>query len=146
VGLQRSEVSEFEVGSFFFFFKSNWFPTLIIRFANFELAKERVLQIWKLHPIFLFFYFPVLGLLQIRPWEIKEVSKALLGWLSFPSIRPVKRPSKFFIPEVEDDGTGGGRRLMAAATDNPQTICAMMPNLNSGFCLKRFLESSKSVP
>jgi hypothetical protein len=39
VGLQRSEVSEFEVGSFFFFFKSDWFPTLIIRFANFELFR-----------------------------------------------------------------------------------------------------------
>jgi hypothetical protein len=95
VGLQRSEVSEFEVGSFFFFF---------------------------------FYLYNI------------------LGWSSFPSICPVKRPSKFFIPEVEDNGTGGGRRLMAATTDNPQTICAMMPNLNSGFCLKRFLESSKSVP
>ncbi len=42
-----------------------------------QFAKERVLQIWKLHQVFLFF-FSVLGLLQIRPWEIKEVSKALL--------------------------------------------------------------------
>jgi len=48
---------------------ADWFPTLIIRFANFELAKERVLQIWKLHPVFLFFFL-VLGFLQIRPWEI----------------------------------------------------------------------------
>jgi len=31
-------------------------------------------------------------------------------------------------------------------TDNPQMVCAMMPSLNSGFCLKRFLESSKSLP
>ncbi len=36
---------------------ADWFPTLIIRFANFELAKERVLRIWKLHPVFLFFFF-----------------------------------------------------------------------------------------
>jgi hypothetical protein len=28
-------------------------------------------------------------------------------------IRPVIRPSKFLIPEEEDDGTGGGGRLMA---------------------------------
>jgi hypothetical protein len=32
----------------------------------------------------------------------------ILGWSSFPSIRPIIRPSKFLIPEEEDDGTGGG--------------------------------------
>jgi len=31
-------------------------------------------------------------------------------------------------------------------TDNPQMVCAMMPSLNNGFCLKRFLKSSKSLP
>ncbi len=36
-------------------------------------------------------------------------------WSSFPSIRPVIRPSKFLIPEEEDDGRGGGGRQMAAA-------------------------------
>jgi hypothetical protein len=36
---------------------ADWFSTLIIRFANFELTKERVLQIWKLHPTFFFFFF-----------------------------------------------------------------------------------------
>jgi hypothetical protein len=34
-------------------------------------------------------------------------------------IRPVIRPSKFFIPEEEGDGTGGGRRLMAATSVYP---------------------------
>jgi hypothetical protein len=29
-------------------------------------------------------------------------------WSSFPSIRPVIHPSKFLIPEEEDDGRGGG--------------------------------------
>jgi hypothetical protein len=36
----------------------------------------------------------------------------LWWWSSFPSIRPVTRPiihpSKFLIPEEEDDGRGGG--------------------------------------
>jgi hypothetical protein len=61
VGLQRSEVSEFEVGSFFFFFKSDWFPTLIIRFANFKLF--RVISYYQvfvllpfLHVVFFFFF------------------------------------------------------------------------------------------
>jgi hypothetical protein len=39
----------------------------------------------------------------------------ILGWASFPSIRPVIRPSKFLIPEEEDDGRGGRRRMAAAA-------------------------------
>ncbi len=34
-------------------------------------------------------------------------------------IRPVIRPSKFLIPEEEDDGTGGGGRLMAIAAVYP---------------------------
>jgi len=38
---------------------------------------------------------------------------------SFPSIRPVIRlvihPSKFLIPEEEDDGRGGGQRMAEAA-------------------------------
>jgi len=38
----------------------------------------------------------------------------ILGWSSFPSIRPIIRPSKFLIPKEEDDGTRGGRQLMAA--------------------------------
>jgi len=38
VGLQRSEVSKFEVGSFFFF-KSDWFSTLIIRDLKFRNSK-----------------------------------------------------------------------------------------------------------
>jgi hypothetical protein len=45
----------------------------------------------------------------------------ILGWSSFPSIRPVIllviHPSKFLIPEEEDDGRGGGR--MAASTVYP---------------------------
>jgi hypothetical protein len=48
----------------------------------------------------------------------------ILGWSSFPSIRPIIiRPSKFLIPEEEDDGTGGGRRLMVAATVYPHVLC-----------------------
>jgi len=38
----------------------------------------------------------------------------ILGWSSFPSIRPIIRPSKFLIPEEEDDGMRGGWRLMPA--------------------------------
>jgi hypothetical protein len=44
-------------------------------------------------------------------------------WSSFPSIcpivRPVIHPSKFLISKEEDDGTGGGGRLMVAATVYP---------------------------
>jgi hypothetical protein len=43
-----------------------------------------------------------------------------------PSIRPVIcsviRPSKFLIPEEEDDATGEGRRLMAAAAVYPNIL------------------------
>jgi hypothetical protein len=28
----------------------------------------------------------------------------ILGWSSFPSVRPIIHPSKFLIPEEEDDG------------------------------------------
>jgi hypothetical protein len=34
----------------------------------------------------------------------------ILGWSSFPSIRPVIHPSKFLNLEGEDDGRGGGGR------------------------------------
>ncbi len=44
-----------------------------------QFAKERVLQFGNCIRFFCFFFVvAVLGLLQIRPWEIKEVSKALL--------------------------------------------------------------------
>jgi hypothetical protein len=36
-----------------------------------------------------------------------------------PTICPVIHPSKFLIPEEEDDGTGVGGRLMAAAAVYP---------------------------
>ncbi len=36
--------------------------------------------------------------------------------------RPVIHPSKFLIPEVEDDGRGGGRGLMAAAAVYPNIL------------------------
>jgi hypothetical protein len=39
----------------------------------------------------------------------------ILGWSSFPSIRPVIHPSKFLIPEKENDGRGGGGRMAAVA-------------------------------
>jgi hypothetical protein len=55
VSLHRSKVSEFEVGSFFFF-KSDWFSTLIIRFANFELAKEKGSTNLEIAFLFLFFF------------------------------------------------------------------------------------------
>jgi hypothetical protein len=60
--LQRFEVSEFEVGSFFFFFKSDWFPALIIRFANFELFRVisyyQVFVLWpSVRVVFFFFFF-----------------------------------------------------------------------------------------
>jgi hypothetical protein len=45
----------------------------------------------------------------------------ILGWSSFPSIRPVIRPV-ILIPEEEDDGTGGGRQLMAAAAVYPNIL------------------------
>ncbi len=51
-------------------------------------------------------------------------------WSSFPSIRPVIcpviRPSKFLIPEEEDDGTGGGQRLMAVATVYPHIYVILL--------------------
>jgi hypothetical protein len=43
-----------------------------------------------------------------------------------PVIRPVIRPSKFLIPEEEDDGMGGGRRLMAVATVYPHVHVIML--------------------
>jgi len=46
------------------------------------------------------FLYNILGFVRLRWW-----------WSSFPSIRPVIRPvihpSKFLIPEEEDDGRGG---------------------------------------
>jgi hypothetical protein len=46
----------------------------------------------------------------------------ILGWLSFPSIRPVIRPvihpSKFLILEEEDDARGGGRRRTNGSSSN----------------------------
>jgi hypothetical protein len=46
-------------------------------------------------------------------------------WSSFPSIHPVIRPvihpSKFLIPEEEDDGRGG-RRMAAAIYPNVYVI------------------------
>jgi hypothetical protein len=46
----------------------------------------------------------------------------ILGWSSFSSIRRVIRsvihPSKFLIPEEEDDGRGGGRMAAAALYPN----------------------------
>ncbi len=49
-----------------------------------------------------------------------------LRWSSFPSIRPVIRlvihPSKFLIPEEEDDGRGGGRMGAAAVYRNVYVI------------------------
>jgi hypothetical protein len=47
-------------------------------------------------PTYIFLY-NILGFVRLR-------------WLSFPSIRPVIHPSKFLIPEEEDDGRGGGRK------------------------------------
>ncbi len=46
-----------------------------------------------------------------RPFHPSVLSSFVIR----PIIRPVIRPSKFLIPEEEDDGTGGGRRLMAVA-------------------------------
>jgi hypothetical protein len=49
-----------------------------------------------------------------------------LRWSSFSSIRPVIRPvihpSKFLIPEEEDDGRGGGRMAAAAVYPNVYVI------------------------
>jgi hypothetical protein len=45
----------------------------------------------------------------------------ILGWSFFQSIHPSHHPSrKFLIPEEEDDGTKGRRRLMTTAAVYPQ--------------------------
>jgi hypothetical protein len=63
----------------------------------------------------------------------------ILGWSSFPSIRPIIRPSKFLIPEEEDDGMGGGRRLMTAATIYPHLHVILLAQfvlaLRNCFCV-----------
>jgi hypothetical protein len=63
----------------------------------------------------------------------------ILGWSSFPSIRPIIRPSKFLIPEEEDDGTGGGRQLMAAAAVYPHVHVILLAQfvlaLRNCFCV-----------
>jgi hypothetical protein len=57
--------------------------------------------------------------LHYTPIYLYNILGFVRCWSSFPSIRPIIRPSKFLIPEEEDDGTGGGRRLMAAAAVYP---------------------------
>ncbi len=63
----------------------------------------------------------------------------ILGWSSFPSIhaviRLVIRPSKFLIPEEKDDGTGGGRRLMAAAHVHVILLAQFVLALRNCFCV-----------
>jgi hypothetical protein len=63
----------------------------------------------------------------------------ILGWSSFPSICPIIRPSKFLIPEQEDDGTGGRRRLMATAAVYPRVHVILLPQfvlaLRNCFCV-----------
>jgi hypothetical protein len=76
----------------------------------------------------------------------------ILGWSSFPFIRPLICPSKFLILEEEDDGTGGGQRLMAAAAIYPHVhvillaqfvlalrncFCVVYRNLAERSCLSR---------
>jgi hypothetical protein len=63
----------------------------------------------------------------------------ILGWSSFPSIRPIIRPSKFLIPKEEDDGTGGRRRLMAAVAIYPHVHVILLAQfvlaLRNCFCV-----------
>ncbi len=60
-------------------------------------------------------------------------------WSSFLSIRPVICPSKFLIPEKEDDGTGGGQRLMAATSVYPHVHVILLAQfvlaLQNCFCV-----------
>jgi hypothetical protein len=56
------------------------------------------------------------------------------------SIHPSHHPSrKFLIPEEEDDGTGGGRRLMAMATIYPHVHVILLAQfvlaLRNCFCV-----------
>ncbi len=66
-----------------------------------------------LHPrhVFIFLY----NILSFVRW-----------WSSFPSIRPVIRPvihpSKFLIPQEEDDGRGGGQMAAIAVYPNVYVI------------------------
>jgi hypothetical protein len=59
----------------------------------------------------------------------------ILGWSSFPSICLIIRPSKFLIPEEEDDGTGGGRRLMTVAAVYPHVHVMFVLALQNCFCV-----------
>jgi hypothetical protein len=74
-----------------------------------------------------------------------------LGWSSFSSIRPVIRPSKFLIPEEEDDGTGGGRRFMAVAAVYPHVhvilLAQFVLTLRNCFCMvyKNLVERAMEV-
>ncbi len=78
---------------------------------------------------------------------------------SFPSIRPVIRPSSSSLDE-EDDGTGGGRRLMAAAAVYPHDhvillaqfvwalrncFCVVCRNLAERSCLSRLWGSATAT-
>ncbi len=63
----------------------------------------------------------------------------ILGWSSFPSIRPIIRPSKFLIPKEEDDGMGGWWRLMVAAAIYPHVHVILLAQfvlaLRNCFCV-----------
>jgi hypothetical protein len=55
-----------------------------------------------------------------------------VGWSSFPSIRP----SKFLIPEEEDDGRGG--RMAAVVYPN-------VPRSSDGFCAAAVMATNKEL-
>ncbi len=91
---------------------------------------------------------PQMVVWEVNPrsaWDLGERPKVtrttfayiykILGWSSFPSIRPVIRPSKFLIPEEEDDGTGGRWRLMVAAHVHVILLAQFVLTPQNCFCV-----------
>jgi len=68
--------------------------------SHYQFSKYHLFSFFIFNIIYIFIY-NILGFVQLR-WS----------WSSFPSIRliicHVIHPSKFLIPEEEDDGRGGG--------------------------------------
>jgi hypothetical protein len=58
-------------------------------------------------------------------------------------IRPVIRPSKFFILEEQDDGMGGGGRLMAAAAVYPHVHVILLAHCEIVFVWSTGIQQSE---
>jgi len=85
---------------------------------NVVCSRAHAISVFVLHVLSFSLLFHLLFLMKFKKFTSPSLYIYLyniLGWLSFPSIRPIIRPFKFLILEEEDDETRRRWRLMAAA-------------------------------